>query len=129
MELSQARACRPSVSVEKQPPWSRGQAPPFPSTRPMQTTSSPDRGTSGSCFQDDTCPLPETDQHHRNWATPVASKVDVGSKAMLATGAVCTAFHVRLHVSDGQFHCCRSSDWEAVTRVWGKKKTRGPLNV
>lgn len=37
-------------------------------------------------------------------ALPVASSVEVGSKAMVATGAVCIAFHRRVTLPSRQAH-------------------------
>lgn len=52
---------------------------------------------------------------------PVASRVAVGSKAMVATGAVCTARQVRSH--RGSLQCQRrsSSARLPVTSTWGHR--------
>lgn len=42
--------------------------------------------------------------HPAKGPLPVASSVETGSKAMLATGAVCTAFHRRLMLPSRQAH-------------------------
>lgn len=49
-------------------------------------------------------PASVPDTHLCCRALPVASSVEVGSKAMVATGAVCIAFHRRVMLPSRQAH-------------------------
>lgn len=53
------------------------------------------------------------------WLVPVASSVAVGSKAMVATGAACTALQVRSQLGSLQRQRRSSSARLAVTSTWG----------
>lgn len=59
-----------------------------------------------------------------NRIIPVANSVEVESKTMVATGAMCTAFHVRTHLFSRQFHCFSSRARLPVTRTYGKARQR-----
>lgn len=55
---------------------------------------------------------------------PEANNVEVESKAMLATGATCTAFHVRTHLLSRQFHCFSSRALLPVTRIYTEARQK-----
>jgi hypothetical protein len=91
-------------------------------------THSPITATCGNVFEVTVCvqsPARILQPTCLSAALPVASSVEVGSKAMVATGAVCIAFHRRVMPPSLQAHWASSSARLAVTNIWGEGAVQG----